>query len=266
MSGDVDFDIASLTVGDVEVELTGEEQTIDVAGLASITINDETLVTNSSGTSARGSALTVTVLETGAVAEIGFASATVNGGAPAGLVGGQAYGSSAKVGGTVTSSPLARVTAPCLGTGGKERVNSVASFDLGAGLGTVGGVRNTVVGTTSPTPTQTSTSEIADVSLLGGTVVIEGVDVEAKAWRDSRGRINTSAETDVLSVKVAGIEIDLPELDGGTVGLPGVGTLTVGETKKTGDGIRVTGLRLSLLNGTADVVIGYAEASAKRAP
>lgn len=259
LDSEVDFEIASLSVGGEEVEITGEEQVIRVAGLATITLNKETNRSSDVMASATGTAITVQVLETGAVVQVGYAQASVDTTVVDGFIDGYAFGSTLNVNDNVVSGRTANRPQVCLGTDGLERFAEVAGADLGS-LGSITGVRSTVSGEGGTLPSATSTSEIAGVSLLGGTVGIEAIEVTAKAWLDADGELHTDAETDVGSLQVAGLEIPLPDLPGETISLPGIGSLTFMDVDEVDNGIQVTGLRLNLLNGTADLVLGQAVA------
>lgn len=263
-SADVDFNIASLSIGGVEVELTGDEQVIDVPGIAEIIIGGEkTKVLNRQAT-ASGTAVKITLVGPGgAVIKLGEARASIDGRIVNGFFTGGAYGTTVTVLDTVESGKTANQPLPCVGTQGKDRTNEVATVDLG-GVGEASGIISTVNGDQTPRPDATVHNEIADVELLGELATLEAITTDVHVWEKPNGEIEYTADASIGSIRVGLVVIPLPTLPGQVVILPGVGELTFMEVTelKGGRGVEVIGARVTLLDGT-EVVLSRSAATIK---
>ncbi len=264
-SADVEFDIASLSIGGAEVELTGNEQVIDVPGIAEIVLNGEkTNVLNRKAT-ASGTAVKITLLGPGgAVIKLGEARASLDGRIVNGFFSGGAYGTTVSVLGTVESGKTANQPLACLGTKGKDKTNEVATLDLDE-VGQVNGIVSTVNGDQTPRPDATAHNEIASVELLGGLGTLEAITTDVHVWEKANGEIAYTADASIGAIRVGFLVIPLPTLPGQVVSLPGIGDLTFMEVTelKGGRGVEVIGARLSLDNGDTDVVLSRSAATIK---
>jgi hypothetical protein len=264
-TADVEFNIASLTVGGVDVEIGDDEQVIDVPDIAEIVINHEkTKVLNRKAT-ASGTAVKVTLLGPGgAVIELGGARSSIDGRIVNGFFSGGAYGTTVTVLDTVESGKTANQPLPCLGTRGKDKSNEVATVDL-EGVGEVNGIVSTVNGDQTPRPDATVSNDIASVELLGGLASLEAITTDVHVWEKANGEVEYTADASIGSIRVGAAEIDVPTEAGGVVDLPGIGKLTFMEVRelKNGRGVEVIGARLTLDNGDTDVVLSRSAATIK---
>lgn len=249
-SGTTSTQVASITVLGQDVEITGGPQTINVPGLATIILDTKQVEATANGVDSVAAAVRVRVLETGATIRLGDARASINGSGVQGLFRGQSYGSRLTLGDSVQSGPTAALTAPCLGTGGQPVTAQVAGVNLGA-VGSVGAVQSTVNTSTSPRYEMEASNEIASASLLAGLASLNGISSSVQVWRNADGSLGYETEAGVASISVAGINIDVPTTPGGTVGLPGVGTLTFHDVEiiNSGNGVAVTAVKIQLLGG-----------------
>lgn len=264
-SADVDFNIASLSIGGVEIDLTGDEQVIDVPGIAEIVIADEKTKTLANKATASGTAVKITLVGPGgAVIKLGEARASIDGRIVNGFFTGGAYGTKVTVLDTVESGKTANQPLPCVGTRGNDRTNEVATVDLD-GVGVVSGIVSTVNGDQTPRPDATAHNEIADVELLGGLATLEAITTDVHVWEKPNGEIEYTADASIGSIRVGLLVIPLPTLPGQVVILPGIGELTFMEVTELrgGRGVEVIGARLSLDNGDTDVVLSRSAATIK---
>lgn len=253
-SADVEFSIASLTVAGVDIELTGEEQFLAFPGLE-ITIAKEKTNTLPRQAKAKGTAVKIKVLDSGAVIKIGEARASIDGRNVNAFFSGGAYGTTVEIAGTITSGKTANRPMPCQGTGGEDLTNTVASADLG-GLGTADAILSTVNAAQGPLPQAHARNEISEVNLTGGLVRIEGITASVSAAEDADGNVTfDTSGTEVTAITVAGISIEVPP-PGGEVLLPGVGTLSFFEqtSLRGGRGLEVIAVRITLFDGTEIVL------------
>ncbi len=263
-SADVDFNIASLSIGGVEVELTGDEQVIDVPGIAEIVIGGEKTKALNRQATASGTAVKITLVGPGgAVIKLGEARASIDGRIVNGFFTGGAYGTTVTVLDTVESGKTANQPLPCVGTQGKDRTNEVATVDLG-GVGEASGIISTVNGDQTPRPDATVHNEIADVELLGELATLEAITTDVHVWEKPNGAIEYTADASIGSIRVGLVVIPLPTVPGQVVILPGVGELTFMEVTelKGGRGVEVIGARVTLLDGT-EVVLSRSAATIK---
>jgi len=210
---------------------------IDLPGVGYVILNEQTRRVTGSSAALRVSALRAVVTETnllgfdvgttGIVAQAYSALRAPTGG----FLGGFAYGTAAKVGPILESSPSFRVDLPCQGTNGVLRERNGAGVAV-PGLVNSGTIRNTTVGsTTATTATAESTSTVDAVSLLDGLV-------EATAVRS------------FATITVAGQPLVEADVEPNTViQLVGIGTLTLRKTITTGTSIEVRAIEIAVLQG-----------------
>ncbi len=100
---------------------------------------------------------------------------------------------------------------------------------------------------------------IKEATFGGGAVVVRGIVASANVWREgSKVRRNTDG-TAIGSITANGEEQDIPD-PGETLEIPGVATFQTVITDRTRNGISVTALRVTLLDGTGAVIdLGQAE-------
>ncbi|UMG94542.1 hypothetical protein MF408_11620 [Nocardioides sp. TF02-7] len=107
-------------------------------------------------------------------------------------------------------------------------------------------------------------AELADINILGGTIVIEGVKARANVARRPGKIVRNNRGSAALKITVNGTAYDVPL---GGLEIPGVVKIEEGVTTRTKRGIEVVGLRLSLLDGSAAVIdLGIAKANIRGVP
>ncbi len=255
----IESSIAGLTVLGEQVQIDpAGNQTIELAGVGTLTINDRRTVER-----ARFAAGTTNVLKLkladGTLVRVGHVGNRIDGGATAGTFFGEGWGSKVTVGGTVKSGRTAVQPFPCVGTRNKVRENTTAGAGVPNLVG-IDGVRSWVQAAQGPTPRANANSRIASVSLLGGLATIEGVEAHVQIRATPDGDIQkTYTGTKIANIVVAGVEIDVPTRPGQQIGLPGVGTLTFQRVSETARAGTVTAVTIELLDG-AVIELGHARA------
>lgn len=229
---------------------------IDLPGVGYVILNEQTSRVTGSSAALRVSALRAVVTEANLLGfDIGttviVAQAYSALSAPTGgFLGGFAYGTAAKVGAILESSPSFRVNLPCQGTNGVLRERNGAGVAV-PGLVTSGTIRNTTVGsTTATTATAASTSTVDTVSLLDGLVEATAVRSVATAER-ANGTTTVSDEGSTFAtITVAGEPLVVADIEPNTViQLVGIGTLTLRKTITTGTSIEVRAIEIAVLQG-----------------
>jgi hypothetical protein len=108
-----------------------------------------------------------------------------------------------------------------------------------------------------------SRAEVAQVSLGGGQVVIDGIVGKASVVRRGNHVVRSAKGTQLASITIAGQKQTFPQT--GVLEIPGLVKLERGVVTRTHSGIRVIGLRITLLDGSG-AVVNLAEASLKVGP
>ncbi len=148
---------------------------------------------------------------------------------------------------------------PCMGTDGDNLVNTAASADLDpvAETGALAGVVNAV--RKGKRARGTSAGAVADVSLLGGMLKIAVVRGVATVRRLAGGTLVRSSQgSTVGGIVYNGDEYTLDAL--GDLEIPGVAKLDGRVVQNTPQGLKVIGLRVTLLDGSLSVIdLGVAQ-------
>ena len=187
----------------------------------------------------------------------------------AGFLGGEAYGTSATSSASARSDPKFKALMPCLGTGGRQLVDSGAQTGR-AGVLASGVDRNTAVGTDLPTAADARmTATVHDVSLLAGIVRASEVIAAAQVV-DHGGRVRF----DDGGSRFEGLSVPSDPTLGSSVPpntvltIPGVGTLYLHRVLRTARTLEVRMIELVVTHrdvaGLAlgsDVRIGVARVS-----
>jgi hypothetical protein len=235
------------------------DQPLTIPGLATIYAGQH--ITRHSPTSATANAfaLRIDVIPTGTSLRLAHSFAELSSGLTGGIFSGRSAATHVvtAAGDIVRSGPNPLSTMPCQGTYGKNREKSLASVDLGGQL-IVKGARSQERGSQGTDRARgTSRAEVARVE-LGGQLVIDGIVGKVSVSRDGR-QVTKSANGTVLGrVTVGGQEQTFPKT--GVLEIPGIAKLERRVVTRTHDGIRVIGLRITLLDGSG-AVVDLAEAS-----
>ncbi|MEU5693184.1 choice-of-anchor P family protein [Actinosynnema sp. NPDC020468] len=168
-----------------------------------------------------------------------------------------AYG--ARLGGpALDARPVASADLTCTPTPGTDQNRR---FGAGwPGVGSVGVLTAGVVGAVDAAGLRTSTAfaRSAGVVLLGGLITADEIGAAAQARDDDTGAVSTADSVVLTGLRVLGRPVN-PGTTTLTLDLPGVGTVVVNERVPLADGVRVTGLKVTLRSG---VVLEVAQARA----
>ena len=261
---DVAYSIASLSIGGTVIELTGElNQVVAVPGVGTLTLGESKVREGANSASASITAVVLRFSNSNTVVRIGHSQARVDNAINA-LFGGGAYGTTVEVAGTITSGKTANQPIPCAGTQGRLLVNEVLGVNLD-GLGTASGIRS-AVRTQQGTPPDSfpeahATNTIDSVSLSGGLVTLTGIQTKVNVYEDANGDVtyDTNGST-IANLTVGGLVVTVPP-PGGSLVVPGVGTLFFFEEEvlRGGRGVAITAVRL-VAAGDTEVVISHSAA------
>lgn len=250
-----------------QIGLPSINQPIVIPGLVRISLGATKERSNANGAKALATALVIKVLATDTTVRVGRARSRI-GDAQDGVFAGTAYGVDASVlGDLVKVGKTSRILMPCAGTKGEIREASVADVNV-PGLASIEGVKvsqRSWGGRRQATAWEKA--ETAAIDVLDGLITVEGITARAYVKRvKNKGIVRrSSAGTKTLEITVAGEVVELPPL--GVLEIPGIVKIEEGIVEKTPLGIKVTALRLTLLEGSGAVInLGVAKQTIGRLP
>jgi hypothetical protein len=262
-------DIGSITLtpagGEPQVqELPAPGEPLEIPGVATITVGKSIKKTSASGASASADVLDIVATMSGSRARIAHTQAEISGGIKSGVFGGFASGTRAKgLEDNVSSGYTPLLVMPCQGTRGEVRTKAIASSDLG-GQVVVSGISTKEMAKQNGSGAEGyEQARIAGLDLGGGQLVIEGIIGRANVERVGNHVKSNSKGTSIGTITANGEPQAFPDTD--VLEIPGVARLERNIVKKFKSGIYVTGLRITLLDGSGGV-INLAEARLRIRP
>lgn len=253
------LDLLNGPVNDV-IDQLRNNQPIEVPGLGVIRLGDSTTRITSLAAEADQVGLEITLYGVDgavgggddSVATLGSTSSRTSKASPDGILSGTAYGIIANAAdGTLKLGPQIRATLPCEGTGGQVRTSSVAQFDQAALNNlSLGGVQDRVYGAQdSGGVTGWTESRIASLD-LGSDLHIDAITAQAMVTRTATGAIQRHVIHRIGNITANGQSYTAPA-PGQALVIPGVARIEVPRAINTATGVKVTGLRITLLSGSA---------------
>lgn len=228
---------------------------VTVPGLVSISIGKKTQRSGADFAIAGATGLRIKLIPTDTEVVIGKTSANLMTATTRGLFNGYGAGVEARiVGDTAQIGKTAYQPLSCIGTDGENVIKRLASADLSpiaeTGL-TAGGVNARKTGVGAAVAKTAGT--VADVVLLDGALEIKAVTGVADIRRTADGKLKTSTKgTHVGAILVNGDSYSLDQL--GKLEIPGLARLQGKVVERLPNGLKVVGLRVTLLDGSLAVV------------
>ena len=224
-----------------------------IPGVATIAVGDSGGSSGATGARAWANALDIDVVASGTRARVAHTAARISGGIVSGVFGGSSNATRATgLADKFKSGPTPLSIMPCQGTQGVVKTRSVARLDLSQEL--------VVRGLTSSQMARQSTSSasgyergaVASVNLADGHLVVRGIVGRAAVTRTTHGLTRTANGTSIARILVNGRTRVMP--DSGVLTVPGLARLENRIVTRQANGISVTALRITLLDGTAAVI------------
>jgi hypothetical protein len=247
------------------LEIPTPDQPLEVPGLAIIRIGSSAKRVSDHAAFAGANAIDIRVVPSDTRARIAHSAATVSGGVTYGIFDGYSFGTRVKaVDDNVSSGPTPLSLMPCQGTREILRKKAVAFLRLG----------DNQVGARAVDTQQWSRGSrddaeivergsIAEVDLGDGQLVINGIVGRAHAVLTRSGVTSDAKGTQVLEILYNGEEQHFPST--GVIEIPGLVRIEDSIIKRNRYGIKVTALRLTLLDGSGAVVnLGVAASYVRR--
>jgi len=238
----------------VNIPVPPPGQSVTIPGLAEISIGAGTVKETAKGASGSINAVTVHFLPTDTTVVLGHANSRIGSNVRSALFTGNSIGAKATLaGGAVQLGKTPFLVMPCRGTGAHVKTRDVAGADLGA-LGSIGALSTSEYAKKTVNKANSwNEADVADVSLLGGSLLVHGVTGRANASYVKGGSVVTdSTGTTVVSVTFNGQVINLPPQ--GTINIPGVADLTTDIEHQYPNGLSVIALRIELLGGSGATI------------
>jgi hypothetical protein len=232
---------------------------VTIPGVATLSIGPSSATTRTHGASVTAYALDVHVIPTDTDVKLGKAHASIADGVSFGLFKGRSYATQVSaLDDTLTTGPNPLTLMPCQGTDGQVRARSTAHVDL-AGVVSIDGLKSRERSRQTRSRAHGyERAEIAHVDLGGGAVVIDGIVGKATVTRTAHATTGSARGTTVGKVRVNGQVMAFPR--SGVIEVPGVAKLEEHVVKRSKHGLKVTALRITLLDGTgATIDLGRAQ-------
>jgi hypothetical protein len=247
------------------VPLPTPDQPVTIPGLVTIYAGEHVVRHSGNGAYASAFALRVDVLATGTSVRVAKSHAELHSGFTGGVFGGRSAATHVvtAAGDIAKSGPNPLTLMPCQGTYGQLREKSLATLDLGGQLVVKGANARERGAQGAHGAHGMSRAEVAQVSLGGGQLVIDGIVGKATVVRRGHHVTRSAKGSTLGSVTVAGQEQVFP--DTGVLEIPGIAKLERNVVTRTHSGISVIGLRITLLDGSG-AVVNLAEAKLRIRP
>jgi hypothetical protein len=225
---------------------------ITVPGLLRISLGASDKKAHANGAQAVAAALDIGVLPLGTKVIIAQTKATISNGIKSGVFVGNASGVKANVlGSLVGVGANPQEFMPCRGTQGKPLVKEIAGVKIG-GLLEISGLYAGMQGNqTNKRANGVGAAHVAKIDIGGGRLVITGIHAVAEVTRVGNKITRSTDGTKILEIMVDGEPYTLPIED---LDLPGLVELEENVVENTRYGLRITALRIKLLDGSAAVI------------
>lgn len=231
-------------------------QSITIPGLATITLGRMIEKPEPAKKRSRAYAVGVVidVIPTGTTVKVARSMSKLEKGFKTGIFGGSAIPVKAKVLGELAEvGRVVREIMPCLGTDGELLEADAADVNLGDQIVVQAASARQKGNQTNRKAVGTEVARIAKLDLGGGALVLDAIESKVKVTRLKNGTLRRSATAKVGSITGGdGDPQSLEDLDG--LEIPGLLKIETGLKKKIKDGIRIVGLRITLLDGTGAVI------------
>jgi hypothetical protein len=227
-------------------------QPLEIPGLAVLTLGRTIEKETRENARAYAVGLVVKVIPTDTVVKVARSVAKLERGFKTGIFKGSGVPVKANVlGELVEVGRVITQVMPCLGTGGELDASDAADVDLGDQVLVDGASARQRGNQTARKANGMESSFVAELN-LADQLVVEAISSKVKVTRMASGKLKRSATASFGAITVGGQPQSLDQL--GELEIPGVAKIQTGLRKKIKDGIRMIGVRITLLDGTGAVI------------
>lgn len=240
-------------------------ETLTFPGLATIKLGSHARRIHADGAEAFATTVKIHVFESNTTSRIAHTSAKIGGGVKMALFRGSANATRAEgLDGNLTSGPTPYLPMPCVGTDGVVRTNDLAEVDLHDQIVASSANTSQMGDQTMDRAWGFEQASIAEVSLGDGQLVLQGIVAKATVVRKGSTLDWHVRGTTVGSITANGEPQELPD-PGQALEIPGLARIETRIVEEVKGGVRVTSVRVTLLDGTGAVInLGQAELSILR--
>ncbi len=246
-----------------ELELPTPGQPVEVPGVATISVGRTAESTSGSHARAEADTISIESMLTTSTAEIAHSRAVIFKGVKSGLFSGRsssAQGTAADDNVSFGHTPLSIM--PCQGTGGAERTKSTVHFDRGSEIFLSGLSSRQMGEQTGILAKGFERGRVDVVEINSGELRIEKVVGRVNVIRRAGQVERNTNGTQIGTVTANGETQQFPNTD--VLNIPGVAKLQRDIVDRSRNGISVTALRITLLDGSGAVLnLGVARLSIK---
>lgn len=260
-----DAEVASIIYTPVDggpevLEVPAPGETLEVPGLANIKLGSHAWRKSDSGAAAYATTLKIEVIPSSTTARVAHTSAQIGGGVRSALFRGSSNATQVQaLDDHLTSGPNPYLQMPCPGTDGVVRSNNLAELNLGDQIVISGATTEQKSDQTMREAWGYQKSSIAELNLGGGRLVIQGIVGQVNVARKGRAITRDVLGTTVGSITADGEPHEIPDR-GEPLEIPGLARIETLVVEKSNNGIAVTSVRVTMLDGTGAVInLGQAE-------
>lgn len=166
-------------------------------------------------------------------------------------VGGSAYGALVNTAGVVQQTPVAVLPS----SGGMDE-QSLDAFGVSSAVASQALTALTTGALDSPVSSSQSSSELQQVSVLGGLISADVVVAMASSYVNGAGAASDAAGSGFANLVVNGVPVTTDVAPNTRVDLPGVGYAVLNEQSGTGDGVTTSGIAVNMIHVVLQTLTG----------
>lgn len=244
-----------------ELDVPAPGQPVEIPGVATISVGNSVTRTTGERAKALADAVLVEMALTGSKVKLAHSEAQVYEGVKSGVFRGRSAGVQGRGlddNVSIGYQPLSLM--PCQGTDGELRQKALARVDLGDAVSLRGVTSRQQSDQTKKMATGFGRGRVDTIDLNDGELLITKVVGRANVTRTANGLKRDAKGTSIGEIIADGEPQEFP--DSGILEIPGVATLERAIVRKIPQGISVTALRITLLDGSGAVIdLGEAKLS-----
>jgi hypothetical protein len=234
------------------LDIPSADQPITIPGLAVIELGRTIEKETKDDARAYAVGLVIKVIPTETTVKVARSVSKIEKGYKSGIFHGSGVPAKAKVlGELVEVGKVINQVMPCTGTDGELDPMDAADVNLADEITVEGASARQKGKQTTRKAVGMEASSVAELD-LGGQLVVEAIKSKVKVKRMANGKLKRNARASFGAITLGGEPQSLDQL--GELEIPGLAKIQTGLKKKIKGGIRIVGVRVTLLDGTGAVL------------
>lgn len=234
------------------LDIPSADQPITIPGLAVIELGRTIEKETKDDARAYAVGLVIKVIPTETTVKVARSVSKIEKGYKSGIFHGSGVPAKAKVlGELVEVGKVINQVMPCTGTDGELDLMDAADVNLADEITVEGASARQKGKQTKRKAVGMEASSVAELD-LGGQLVVEAIKSKVKVKRMANGKLKRNARASFGAITLGGEPQSLDQL--GELEIPGLAKIQTGLKKKIKGGIRIVGVRVTLLDGTGAVL------------